>query len=112
MKKITQLATVALLCLCSVNLSAANNDEYRRWVVAMKEAPRGPFSRIRWFCHDGAVLAPESYACAKHGGGVQHGEYTTHIQELRDNGYYIANLLAGEDIPALVDSANFNKSTE
>jgi hypothetical protein len=108
MKKITQLATVALLCLCSVNLSAANDAEYRRWVVAMKEAPRGPFSRIRWFCHDGAVLAPEAYACAKHGGGVQHGEYTANTQELRDNGYYIANLLAGEDIPALVDSANFN----
>ena len=41
----------------------------------MKSSPKGPFERIRWYCNDGTVLPPKAYACKKHGGGVQHGEW-------------------------------------
>ena len=61
----------------------------------MKEAPRGPFSRIRWFCADGTVLPPKAYACSPHGGGVQHGEWADRTLKLRADGYLVANLLAG-----------------
>ncbi len=60
----------------------------------MKEAPRGPFSRIRWFCNDGTIFPPRPYSCGDHGGGVQHGERSERTQILRDQGYSIANILA------------------
>jgi hypothetical protein len=70
-------------------------DVYRGWVVEMKTAERGPFSRIRWFCNDGTVLPPKAYACQPHGGGRQHGEWSDRTVELRQQGYLIATLLAG-----------------
>ena len=41
----------------------------RAWIEEMKASERGPFLRLRWFCKDGAVLPPQSGACASHGGG-------------------------------------------
>ena len=73
----------------------------------MKEAPRGPFQDVRWFCNDGSVLPPKAYACAQHGGGVQHGELNRKARILREQGYYVANLLAGTDAKALVSSPDF-----
>ncbi len=73
----------------------AEDSQYRQWVQEMKQRARGPFLRLRWFCEDGAVLPPEPFACEPHGGGVQHGELTTQAREIREAGYYIANVLAG-----------------
>ncbi len=66
----------------------------RAAIEHMKSAQRGPFERIRWFCADGAVLAPGEGACREHGGGVQHGEWNAQTKQLRADGYFIANLLA------------------
>jgi hypothetical protein len=71
-----------------------NSAKYRQWIAEIKAAPRGPFERIRWFCKDGTVLAPVAYACANHGGGIQHGEWTERVVTIRDSGYWIANVLA------------------
>jgi len=46
---------------------------WRSWIEAMKAAPRGPFTRIRWFCNDGTVLPPGDSACCKHGCTVGSG---------------------------------------
>ncbi len=73
------------------------NEKYRGWIQEMKKAPRGPFTRIRWFCNDGTVLEPKSYACVEHGGGHQHGEWSEKAQELRKAGYLIANFMAEID---------------
>ena len=86
-------------------------QQYRQWIVDMKAAPRGPFSQLRWFCKDGRVLPPKPYACGEEG-GYQHGEWSPHTRELRDQGYKIANLLAGIDAqtqilqPDFIDSYN------
>jgi len=69
----------------------------RQWIAVMKEAPRGPFQRLRWFCRDGSVRPPEPYACHDVGGGVQHGEWSDRARLLRANGYLIANVLADLD---------------
>jgi hypothetical protein len=69
----------------------------RQWIAQMKEAPRGPFQRIRWFCKDGAILPPQPYACKDRGGGVQHGEWSERVKLLRSHGYLIANVLAAID---------------
>jgi hypothetical protein len=73
----------------------------------MKSAERGPFSRLRWFCKDGAVLPPQPYACAEHEGGHQHGEWSDRTRELRANGYLIAGVLAGVDADALASQPDF-----
>ncbi len=73
----------------------------------MKTAPRGPFKNIRWFCKDGTVLPPKAYACRKHGGGYQHGNYSDKTRTLRKHGYYIANFLAGINVEKVVKKNNF-----
>jgi hypothetical protein len=78
----------------AVAAQAADPSIYAGWIAEMKESPRGPFSRIRWFCADGAVLPPRPYACGEHGGGHQHGEWSERTLALRGQGYYVANVLA------------------
>ena len=73
----------------------------------MKTAERGPFSRLRWFCKDGAVLPPQGSACLSHGGGWQHGEWSSETTALRAQGYLVANVLAGVDAPAMVAQTGF-----
>ncbi len=99
MKKNTIFTIVAYLLsmLFSFVVEANANTTYRQWISEMKERDRGPFSRLRWFCQDGSILAPEPYACSDHGGGVQHGEWSKQVKTLRSKGYYIATLLADED---------------
>ena len=70
----------------------------RGWIEEMKAADRGPFARIRWFCKDGTILPPKSYACQSHGGGVQHGEWNQRVKQLRAGGYAVASLLADLDV--------------
>lgn len=69
-------------------------DDLYQIIKQVKAKPRGPFRRIRWFCNDGHILAPKPYACREHGGGVQHGEWTDAIKQLRQQNYLIANLIA------------------
>lgn len=70
-------------------------ESYKSWVQEMKTNPRGPFSRIRWYCNDGTVQEPSAYACTERGGGVQHGEWTEAVKSMRNDGYHIANVFAG-----------------
>jgi hypothetical protein len=100
-------ALLLVLSLCTVSateLPSRSADSFhpplpdsatlRRWVAEMKEAPRGPFQHIRWFCKDGSVQLPEEYACRDRGGGVQHGEWTDRVKRLRASGYYLATVFA------------------
>lgn len=79
----------------------------RQWIQEMKASPRGPFSAIRWFCKDGTVLPPRPYACRPHGGGHQHGAWSERTLALREQGYIIANFLAGLDAQAFVARPNY-----
>ncbi len=81
--------------IASTTPSSSGNAKYQAWIEEMKQAPRGPFERIRWFCKDGSVLPPDPYACEKRGGGSQHGEWNQQAKQLRADGYYIANFMAG-----------------
>ena len=90
--------------LATAQSETANLEEYRGWIEAMKNEQRGPFSRIRWFCNDGTVLPPRSYACNDHGGGHQHGEWNEQTLELREQGYLVATLLAGLNTDEFLDN--------
>ena len=81
-----------------------NSATLRLWITEMKVSPRGPFARIRWFCKDGSVLPPRPYACAKHGGGAQHGEWSERTKRLQAAGYRIANILADMEFEPIVNA--------
>lgn len=81
-------------------------DEARTLVRKMIENPRGPFLRIRWFCNDGTVLAPEPYACNTHGGGRQHAEYSPQRQRLAALGYHVGSIYAAMTWEEFWDTAN------
>jgi len=66
--------------------------QFRGWVEQFKQAARGPFDGVQWFCKDGSVLPPKAYACREHGGGRQYGVWNQHALLMRDNGYLVANL--------------------
>ena len=70
------LATILTLFITLASITAMaesspssqpSNSKYRQWIEQMKQAPRGPFVNIRWYCHDGTVLPPKAYACKDHG---------------------------------------------
>ena len=103
MKKIQAIILILLTLAYMRNpIQAAadlpDTDTLRVWVQEMKNAPRGPFARIRWFCNDGSILPPKPYACKNHGGGIQHGEWTDRVKQMRSGGYYIGNVLAAVDL--------------
>jgi hypothetical protein len=97
-------------CSQTVGAQAPSTAQYRSWIVEMKEAPRGPFSGVKWYCKDGSVHPPAEYACAKLGGGVQHGEWSDRTKQLRSQGYKVATLLAGIDAPKAVAAPDFADS--
>lgn len=74
-------------------VSPAQAAKYAAWIQQMKTSRKGPFYRIRWFCNDGAILEPKPYACSDHGGGIQHGQWSDQLREIRAAGWQIANVL-------------------
>ena len=78
-------------------VDAATLADFRAKIVDMKDQARGPFKRLRWFCNDGTILPPKSYACQPHGGGRQHGQWSDNTVELRENGFIVGNVLAATD---------------
>ena len=112
--RIVTLITLLLLSATVVQAKevptvAGNAQQYRQWIVDMKATERGPFARIRWFCTDGRILPPKAYACGKEG-GRQHGEWSAHTKELRNQGYKIANLMAAVDAETAIVAPDFNNS--
>jgi len=98
-----QFVPTSLFTSESTSKTSTEVLKYRGWVNEMEALERGPFSRLRWFCNDGTVLPPKSYACKDHGGGYQHGEWSDKTLELRKQGYLLANVLAGLDAATWVD---------
>lgn len=107
MMKWVRRALIIVLMLSIQPVWAKEGNVFRSWIENMKQAPRGPFNRVRWFCKDGSILEPKAYACQEHGGGVQHGEWTDQVQILRNEGYMIANVYADISAQAFVSSPDY-----
>ena len=111
--KTIRIAPIVILLLvlsgpCQTAADLPSQETSRQWIEEMKASPRGPFSRIRWFCNDGSVLPPKAYACKDRGGGVQHGEWTDRVKQLRADGYYIANVLASLDLSQIASTPGYS----
>jgi len=66
--------------------------------------PRGPYSRIRWYCNDGTVQPPVEYACKEHGGGRQHAEYSQERKRLAELGWSVGTIFASLPYDELIDA--------
>lgn len=89
--KLVQAAELAKNTLDSETLAS-----YRVSIKEMKEQLRGPFKRLMWFCHDGTVLSVKK-SCPDNVGGRQHGQWSDITTKLRDDGFFIGNVLAATD---------------
>ena len=94
--RICVIGTLLLASALGTALALPPPATLHDWIEEMKTAPRGPFEGIRWFCEDGSVR-PARAGCSGHGGGIQHGEWTAHVKEMRDGGYLIANFFVDLD---------------
>ncbi len=83
--------------------------EAKKIVQEMIDNPRGPYSRIRWYCNDGTVLPPQPYACREHGGGRQHGEYSPQRQRLAEMGWSVGTIFAALSYAELFDAGHRNQ---
>ncbi len=90
--------TAVLICLLLPMAAGAADTQPARdlsdIVANMKQRTLGPFAAVSWHCADGSVLPPVPYACREHGGGYQHGRWGLTALELREQGYFIGNVLA------------------
>ncbi len=66
----------------------------RAIVKRMMENSRGPYQQIRWFCADGSILPPQSYACRDRGGGRQHAQYSAEREVLATLGFHVGTIFA------------------
>ncbi len=78
--------------------------EGRQIVQEMKASPRGPYSRIRWYCNDGSVQPPVAYACSERGGGRQHAEYSPARARLAQLGWPAGTIYAATTVGELFDA--------
>lgn len=93
MRFIAVAALVLALFVPGTAAALPDDATLRGWIEEMKNAPRGPFERLAWFCEDGSIR-PARAGCSGHGGGVQHGLWNAKAKQLRSGGFAIANVFA------------------
>lgn len=71
--------------------------EARTLVTTMRNAERGPYSGIRWFCADGSNHPAKPYPCTERGGGVQHAEYSPARGRLAALGWNVGTIVSALD---------------
>jgi len=110
-----RLCAIAVRVTCALPLASLANPlappdtqtvgEARAIIARMQEAPRGPYSRLRWFCNDGSVRDPEPFACKAYGGGKQYAAYSADRRRLATLGLHVGTIVAALSIDELWDPA-------
>ncbi|MEO1172635.1 MAG: hypothetical protein AAFX94_11395, partial [Myxococcota bacterium] len=75
-------------------LSGEDVERARGWIEQMKTDRRGPYEGVMWFCDDGTMLPPKSYACVEHGGGKQYGIFKPEAKKLAKLGLPVGTILS------------------
>lgn len=85
--------------------SPAVADSVRQTLEALKNAERGPYERIRWFCNDGTIQPPAAGACSQRGGGVQHAEPNARALWLAARDYNVGTILQALEYDDFADES-------
>jgi len=99
------IGATMLLAQGPVDISAAQAEQAKKIIEAMKKNPRGPYVQLRWFCNDGTVLPPKGAPCANHGGGYQRGELSEQSKELDKLGFRVGVLFTGLPYENFLDAS-------
>jgi len=76
---LTFLLSAVFLCYLPLKAQERSNDDIIALIEEFKEAPRGPYKEIRWFCDDGTIIPPKE-SCPD--GGVQRASYKESTENL------------------------------
>lgn len=87
------------------DLSPPLIQELQTQVAQMKQNPRGPYLRLRWFCRDGSVLPPQGTPCRERGGGVQHAEFSEAAKRMAEFGFHPGPILQALSFEKFADPA-------
>lgn len=91
----TILLVLFMLIMPTPGKAQNNSKELRELIQRLKEDPRGPYHRIRWFCEDGSVREARDPCPDSIGGGIQHASYKKEIETLaKEQGIYLGQILA------------------
>ncbi|MEE8410459.1 MAG: PEP/pyruvate-binding domain-containing protein [Myxococcota bacterium] len=77
----------------AVPLSDVQRTQAREIIAKMQKNRRGPYQGVSWFCNDGTILPPKSYACVPHGGGVQYGVLSPDAEKLGAMGVHVGTVV-------------------
>jgi hypothetical protein len=78
--------------------------EARKLIAEFKTNPRGPYSRIRWFCNDGSVHPPAGLPCKPLGGGRQHAELGPAARKLAEWNLDVGTIVAALSFEEFFDA--------
>lgn len=87
-------------------LTDAEAREASGLIASMRANPRGPYSRILWYCADGTQQPPRAGACTPHGGGVQHAEYSRDRRRLAELGMHVGTILQADSLSDFLDPSD------
>ncbi len=93
---LTCMILISLGLLNTANVVLAQDvsaSGMQSWIQEMKEADKGPFNGIAWFCTNGSVR-PARSPCPKDEFANQHGTLSERAETIRSAGYKIANVYA------------------
>ncbi|MEM6732677.1 MAG: hypothetical protein AAF658_14050, partial [Myxococcota bacterium] len=103
MISLTFAGSVVLSLALAEPLEEAAVQRARVWIEEMKTNRRGPYEGVMWFCDDGTILPPKSYACVKHGGGVQYGILKSESKKLGTLGVPVGTILTSLTLKEFTD---------
>ncbi|GAA0871703.1 hypothetical protein GCM10009117_08490 [Gangjinia marincola] len=78
-----------------------SNEDIKSLIQTLKQDPRGPYFRIKWFCDDGTIRDPKD-PCPERGGkslGIQHATYRADVLALAEKrSVYFGQILSATAI--------------
>ncbi|MEO0812074.1 MAG: hypothetical protein AAFY60_04360, partial [Myxococcota bacterium] len=92
-----------VVALGATELTEESVAKAKEWVAEMKQNRRGPYEGVMWFCEDGTILPPKSFACVEHGGGVQYGILKATSKKMIQMGVPVGTILTGLSLKEFTD---------
>ena len=108
----SRTATVATVLFFAILVSASSSlvaqlspAETTALIEELRQAPRGPYRGIFWFCSDGSLRAARD-PCPDDRRAHQHADYTPAIKRLMEQGLYFGQILTDQDYVPFWDADN------
>jgi hypothetical protein len=107
MQQVIFSLTLIICTSLAANAQKVEDQVIRERIAQYKNAPRGPYKDIRWFCKDGTFALPKE-RCAEPG-AVQRARYKDEVVALaRSNHIFLGQILSTTPREDFWDSPNYH----